>query len=267
MHGWLPSMNNMGALKEPWVPRNMRIPPSLPLLEAADHSVPLAHHALLINPFYPKDPRASFGKHVLTPTLALTSLAATTPAHWEVRYWDENLLQGPPPAPPVPQVVGITVHLTFARRAYELAAWFRARGSIVIMGGLHVLSCPDEVLAHADAIALGDGVQLWPQILADIENGTLKRRYSADYTRPYSADPPARRAILPRDAFLTTTSVIATRGCHNRCGFCYLSTEGLHMPYRMRTPEQVRALVQVAHRQVAKHCLAIAWSATPDGGV
>jgi len=229
----------MGALKEPWVPRDMRVAPSLPLLDARERPTALARHALLINPFYPKDPRASFGKHVLTPTLALTSLAATTPAHWEVRYWDENLLQGPPPASPVPQVVGITVHLTFARRAYELAAWFRARGSIVVMGGLHVLSCPDEVLPHADAIALGDGVQLWPQILADIENGTLKRRYSADYTRPYSADPPARRAILPHDSFLTTTSVIATRGCHNRCGFCYLSTEGLHMPYRMRTPEQV----------------------------
>ena len=36
-------------------------------------------YALLINPFYPKDPHASFGKHVLTPTLALTSFAATTP--------------------------------------------------------------------------------------------------------------------------------------------------------------------------------------------
>ncbi|MGH8237914.1 MAG: B12-binding domain-containing radical SAM protein, partial [Steroidobacteraceae bacterium] len=51
--------------------------------------------------------------------------------------------------------------------------------------------------------------------------------------------PPARRAILPRDSFLTTTSVIATRGCHNRCGFCYLSTDGLHMPYRMREVQQV----------------------------
>ena len=29
--------------------------------------------ALLIDPFYPKDPPASFGKHVLTPTLALGS--------------------------------------------------------------------------------------------------------------------------------------------------------------------------------------------------
>src|SRR5262249_40741251 len=32
---------------------------------------------------------------------------------------------------------------------------------------------------------------------------------------------------------------IATRGCHNRCGFCYLSTDGLHMPYMLRDPEQI----------------------------
>ncbi len=41
---------------------------------------------------------------------------------------DENLLQGPPPADPVPQVVGITVHLTFARRDTftTLAQWIEA---------------------------------------------------------------------------------------------------------------------------------------------
>ena len=56
--------------------------------------------ALLINPFYPKDPNASFGKHVLTPSLALTSLAATTPEHWKVQYWDENLLDWSSPVRP-----------------------------------------------------------------------------------------------------------------------------------------------------------------------
>jgi radical SAM superfamily enzyme YgiQ (UPF0313 family) len=44
---------------------------------------------------------------------------------------------------------------------------------------------------------------------------------------------------LQRDGYLTTTSVIATRGCHNRCGFCYLATDGLRMPYQMRDPDQV----------------------------
>jgi radical SAM superfamily enzyme YgiQ (UPF0313 family) len=197
--------------------------------------------ALLINPFYAKDPHASFGKHVLTPTLALTSFAATTPAHWAVEYWDENLLQGRPPCDPLPEVVGITVHLTFARRAFELADWYRRRGSTVILGGLHVLSCPEECAPHADALALGDGVQLWPRILADVEAGSLRSTYLATYENDYREDPVPRRSILPRERFLTTTSLIATRGCHNRCGFCYLATDGLRMPYRMRDPSQVAA--------------------------
>jgi radical SAM superfamily enzyme YgiQ (UPF0313 family) len=198
-------------------------------------------HALLINPFYRKDPNASFGKHVLTPTLALTSFAAATPAHWQVRYWDENLLDGPPPCAPLPEVVGITVHLTFANRAFDLARWYRCRGSKVVLGGLHVLSCPEECAPHADALAVGDGVQLWPRILADIESGCLQARYAATYDSDYRRDPSPRRSLLPRDSFLTTTSLIATRGCHNRCGFCYLATDGLRMPYRMREPAQVAA--------------------------
>ena len=125
--------------------------------------------ALLLNPFYAKSPHGSFGKHVLTPSLALTTVAAATPPAWRLRYWDENLLQGPPPARPIPEVVGITVHLTFARRACELAAWYRAMGSKVVLGGMHVHACEQEVTAHADAVSVGDGVQTWPAILRDVE--------------------------------------------------------------------------------------------------
>jgi len=223
-----------------WLPEAMRIAPPLagftpgkpePLVER--------RFALLLNPFYPKDPRASFGKHVLTPSLALTSIAATTPEGWRLQYWDENLLQGPPPCRPVPQVVGITVHLTFAKRAYELAAWYRERGSVVVMGGLHVISCPDEAARHADVLAIGDGVQLWPRILNDLERGQLQRRYTSGFETEYRDDPPPRRDLLPKGSYLTTASLIATRGCHNRCGFCYLSTNDLRMPYRMRDVDQV----------------------------
>lgn len=201
-------------------------------------------HALLINPFYPKDPHASFGKHVLTPSLALTSVAASTPAHWTVRYWDENLLQGPPPVEPFPQVVGLSVHLTFARRAYTLADWYRRRGAIVILGGLHVQSCPDEAAPHADALAVGNGVMMWPRILEDVERGCLRPVYRAGYRAPYREEASPRRDILPRHGFLTTTSVIATRGCHNRCEFCYLATEGLAMPYQTRDADDVAAEIR-----------------------
>src|SRR6476661_5485650 len=156
-------------------PAALKIPPRLDNAFRPDRVT--RRHALLLNPFYPKDPHASFGKHVLTPSLALTSIAAATPADWRVKYWDENLLAGPPPNDPFPEVVGITVHLTFAQRAYALAQWYRQRGAKVVFGGLHVISCPDEVAPHADALAIGEGVQLWGQILSDAAAGRLQKVY------------------------------------------------------------------------------------------
>lgn len=228
----------------PQVPQTMRLAPQLdPWVRPGPVRRRLA---LLLNPFYRKDPHTSFGKHVLTPSLALTSIAAATPAHWQVRYWDENLLQGPPPWEPFPEVVGITVHLTFAGRAFALARWYRQRGAKVILGGLHVTSSPNEARPHADAIVIGEGVQVWGRILEDVERGRLQPVYRGDYCRPFREDPPPRRDVLDRNSYLTTGGMISTRGCHNRCGFCYLSTRGLQMPYMMRDVEQVVAEVRNA---------------------
>ena len=62
-------------LKRRWRPAEMATPPPLP--EIAEPIPVEPYYALLINPFYPKDPAASFGKHVLTPSLALTSVTGT----------------------------------------------------------------------------------------------------------------------------------------------------------------------------------------------
>jgi hypothetical protein len=120
------------------------------------------------------------------------------------------------------------------QRAYALARWYRERGAIVVLGGLHVLSCPEEVAPHADAIAVGDGVRSGRGSCA-----TSSADNSCAATKPISPPlsrrPAAAPAILPRWAFLTTASLIATRGCHNRCGFCYLSTRGLSCRTRCAT--------------------------------
>ena len=235
--------------KPPRLPRSMAVPPALDSHAGAG---PVERRlALLVNPFYPKSPHGSFGKHVLTPSLSLTSIAGATPPNWRVRYWDENLLQGPPPAEPLPEVVGITVHLTFAARAYELAAWFRARGSRVVLGGMHVNTLPDEAQPHADAISVGDGAQTWPAILRDVEQGRLMRRYEAPFGRDYDHDPPPRRDLIPRAAFLTTSSVIASRGCRNRCSFCYLASEGARMPYAVRDPEDISRQIREDRQPLA----------------
>ena len=100
----------------------------------------------------------------------------------------------------------------------------------MVLGGLHAHSCPDEVALHADAVAIGEGTATWPRILGDFERGELRPTYHGAFDGSYAAEPAPRRALLDRQGYLTTASVIATRGCHNRCGFCYLSTEDLRMP-------------------------------------
>src|SRR5260370_11606583 len=96
--------------KKRWIPQEMT---TAPKLANAPTSPIQQHYALLINPFYPKDPHASFGKHVLTPTLALTSFAAATPEHWRWEYLDEKPPAWPPPFSPPPQTACITTHPTF----------------------------------------------------------------------------------------------------------------------------------------------------------
>jgi radical SAM superfamily enzyme YgiQ (UPF0313 family) len=75
--------------------------------------------------------------------------------------------------------------------------------------------------------------------LIDIEAGALQKVYRGGYLKPYHDDPAPARRLLPRESFLTTTSLNATRGCHNRCGFCYLSTDGLLQPYQTRDTADV----------------------------
>lgn len=191
---WPPEHERMptggGIGRRPMGTDLMREAPTLP---APRRGRPVPRTALLVNPFYAKDPCASFGKHVLTPSLALTSIAGATPSGWQARYWDENLLQGPPPVHPLPQVVGITVHLTFAARAYELAAWFRAHGCTVVLGGLHALSRPDEVACHADAVAIGDGTQTGPGFSATSTRASSPRAI----TRPFAGTRTRRARIAP----------------------------------------------------------------------
>jgi radical SAM superfamily enzyme YgiQ (UPF0313 family) len=131
------------------------------------------------------------------------------------------------------------VHLTFARRAYELAAWYRARGARVVLGGLHVQSCPEEAAPHADAISLGNGVESWPLILRDVESGCLAPCYNGSYQIPFDDEPVPRRDLVGKASYLTVASIIATRGCANRCGFCYVSTSSARSRYEMRDAEAV----------------------------
>src|SRR6266436_8056881 len=81
-------------------------------------------------------------------------------------------------------LVGIGSMTRMIQKAYRVADVVRAAGVPVVMGGPHVTELPDEALGrdggprHADAVALGEADETWPQIVQDAMNGQLKDIYA-----------------------------------------------------------------------------------------
>jgi radical SAM superfamily enzyme YgiQ (UPF0313 family) len=79
-------------------------------------------------------------------------------------------------------LVGIGAMTRMIAKAYRVADAIRAAGVKVVMGGPHVTEVPDEPLGrtgprHADAVALGEADETWPEIVNDAANGQLKEVY------------------------------------------------------------------------------------------
>lgn len=80
-------------------------------------------------------------------------------------------------------LVGIGAMTRMVAKAYRMADAVRAAGVPVVMGGPHVTEEPDEALGrgggprHADAVALGEADEMWPQIVADAARGQLREIY------------------------------------------------------------------------------------------
>ena len=86
--------------------------------------------------------------------LTLPYLAALIPEGIETRITDEQVQDWDPEAPC--DCVFISVHILNSFRAYEIADAYRQKGIPVVMGGPQCTFYGDEVLEHADAIAVGE---------------------------------------------------------------------------------------------------------------
>jgi radical SAM superfamily enzyme YgiQ (UPF0313 family) len=158
-------------------------------------------------------------KYSLFPPLGLATLAAYLDPDDEATIEDEHVRQLS--LEDTPDLVVIQVYITNAYRAYKLADSYRARGSFVVLGGLHVTSLPDEAAPHADAIFLGPGEQTFPEFLKDFRAGQPHRRYVSTAGRTLDRIPPIRRDLITRRHYLVPNSIVVTRGCPQHCDFCY----------------------------------------------
>lgn len=157
-------------------------------------------------------------KYSLFPPLGLATLAGYLDPDDEVSITDEHVERVD--TGDEPDLVVIQVYITSARRAYELADLYRARGAYVCLGGLHVTSLPQEAAAHADSVFCGPGEDTWPAFLADYRAGAPRRRYDSA-ERTLTSLPPIRRDLIKRHLYLVPNSIVVSRGCPHACDFCY----------------------------------------------
>jgi radical SAM superfamily enzyme YgiQ (UPF0313 family) len=179
--------------------------------------------------------------------LTFAVLAGLTPAEHEVHLFDDRFERLP--YGQGFELVALNTEVYTARRAYEIAARFRAEGARVVLGGFHTTMLPEESLRHADAIVTGDAEVVWTELLRDAAAGRLKSRYDGQAGGSGALEGVTTDwSIFSDKHYLPVRLTQFSRGCFNQCEYC--ATGNIyHRSHRCRS---VREVVAELERQAAR---------------
>ncbi len=155
-----------------------------------------------------------------TPPLNLGIIAALSEGH-EVRIIDEDVEEID--YSPDWDLVAISTMTFTSLAAYKISERFRKLGVKTVLGGVHPSIMPEDGLQHADAVVIGEAEPMWQDLLKDYEVGRLKKIYGGDQVADMNKVPFPRRDLMPESKYFTQPLQV-TRGCVNRCRYCYLQS-------------------------------------------
>jgi radical SAM superfamily enzyme YgiQ (UPF0313 family) len=177
------------------------------------------------------------------PSLGLLTLAGMTPDDVDLGYLEVPDIDAVSALPGHFDIVAISSFSAQIKEAYELADRYRAAGTQVVMGGLHVTALPHEAMQHADAVVIGEGESVWPRLVADARSGRLNAVYDARKQRFDLADAPMPGYhLLDIDRYNRIT-VQTQRGCPWRCEFCAASIR-ISPTYKVKPVDKVIAEIR-----------------------
>lgn len=180
-------------------------------------------------------------------TLTLPRLAGATSSRHRVHLMDGRVEKIRIPCQGV-DLVGVSFSCNNASLAYHISKTARKQGIKTVAGGTHATAVPHEVLEHFDAVLTGEAEGgAWSHLLDDVVHGSLDERYGNKRAPDISRLSSPRLDMLPARRYLPAYPVEATRGCPNRCDFCF--NRYVHPVYRKRPIDQVVADVMRADRK------------------
>jgi radical SAM superfamily enzyme YgiQ (UPF0313 family) len=178
------------------------------------------------------------------PSLGLLTLAGLTPREHRIEYREIADLRAAGGLPEDFDLVAISSFSAQMFEAYELADRLRARGTRVVLGGLHATSLPEEALQHADAVVVGEGEPVWPSLVRDAAEGALRPIYRAEPAGAFDLrDAPMPRFDLLDPGKYNRLTVQTSRGCPHKCAFC-ASSILLTPKYKLKPVEKVVAEIR-----------------------
>ena len=149
-------------------------------------------------------------------------LKGLTPPEFETVLYDDRYETIDFNAPT--DMVAINTEIYTAKRSYEISAQYRKRGIKVILGGPHPSMIPEEALANADSVCIGDAESVWPKLLADLKTGKLKKKYtgfpgtSQGFNKSQTSSPDW--SIFKNKKYLRIRLTQLSRGCRYQCEYC-----------------------------------------------
>jgi radical SAM superfamily enzyme YgiQ (UPF0313 family) len=177
-------------------------------------------HVTLIYPSVGRKENTPYVRAWQMQPLSMALLASLMPPDVEVRFHDDRMEEIPFDEPT--DLAALSVETFTALRAYKIAREFRKRDVPVVMGGYHVTLVPEEALAEADAIVLGDAEPIWQQLLDDAKHRRLQPVYDGRGQRTLGGIRP-RREIFHGKRYQNITLVEFARGCNFKCDFCSIT--------------------------------------------
>src|SRR5438876_2784545 len=177
--------------------------------------------------------------------LGLMTVAALTPPEIDVALIDENCY--PIDFDTDTDVVAIGCWNVQYRRARELAAEFRCRGKLVVVGGPYASLCPERFEDGAFDVVFNGEVEItWPQFCQDLLAGRQQTLYRQEGNVDIRLSPvPRFDLIKPNDYIYYFAQT--TRGCPFQCEFCDIIVTDGRIP-RTKPVAQVIAEIEAIAR-------------------